>query len=130
MVLFCLVGVFVRVYSAVGTNVDGDLLPGEKAWGVPAKLGDGSHRWRSINEVIFFDFSGRVGITSSSPETQLGLSGPLRLNTTDPQPTSTCTDGTIRGTFWIFQGSTSTKDVLRVCAQNGGSASDWRDLTP
>ena len=88
------------------------------------KLGTAALDWQSINNTLFFS-SSNVGIGASSPGQTLEVNGGLRLNTVTAQPTCASAQ---RGTFWVTQSASGTKDMVDVCVKNAANAYIWSTI--
>jgi hypothetical protein len=107
--------------ATVRSVINGPVSPGS----VPGELwfhtgSNSSDNFAAPKMII--DTAGNVGIGTTAPSQKLEVSGGVRLNTTDLQPS--CGSST-RGTFWVNQGISG--DTVQVCILSGGSYV-WRTI--
>jgi competence protein ComGC len=101
---------------------DSNLIPSSTsgAYGI----GTASSYWNSINGTVYFNGT-NVGIGVSSPGQTLEVNGGLRLNTSNSRPAC---DSSQRGTFWVVESGSGTKDSVQVCVKNASDTYLWAGI--
>lgn len=100
---------------------DSNLIPSSTA---TYNLGITGQVWSSVNNIVNFSGS-NVGIGTASPGQTLEVNGGLRLNTATAQPTC---DTSQRGTFWVTESASGTKDYVDVCVKNASNTYLWAPI--
>ena len=102
--------------------VDGTVASGS----VPARLSIVTGASQSTRlERLVVKSTGEVGIGVTAPAQKLEVNGGVRLNTATAKPTCS---STVRGTFWVAQGTTGVADTVEVCVKDAAEAYSWKTL--
>ncbi len=114
-----------EIDTAIGrvsaATFDSNILP---STGNTYRLGTAAADWQAINNTIYFSGS-NVGVGVASPGQTLEVNGGVRLNTTTGKPTC---DSTQRGTLWVTQSASGTKDYVQACIRSSTSTFYWATL--
>jgi len=108
---------------------DSPLLP---LPGATINLGNSSGDVASINDTLFFDNNGRVGISGppsiySENRLKVNLGG---IQMTNPSATEPTCDSTKRGTLWLTQPGGSQPDGFQACLRDADGTYFWADYNP
>jgi prepilin-type N-terminal cleavage/methylation domain-containing protein len=111
-------------------SFDSNLVPSSTAI---YSLGTSGATWTSVNGILNFNgsnayFSGvNVGIGVSLPAQALEVNGGVRINPGSAGVPAGCSSA-LRGTLWMTESGSGTKDTLQVCVKNASDTYLWATI--